>query len=791
MIQWLKRLFAKPAPLVMEPKRGGITTMALDKASRKASVQQVFHPYEPPAGVIPANKRSEALAMDATPYDYVNAAYVNNNFPGYQYLAMLAQLPEYRKMSEVVAKEMTRKWIKLSSKSKDDDKSDKIAKIEDALKKFKVQALFRKAAELDGLYGRGQIYIDVDKPSGGLASEDPDELATPLFIAPAKIKKGALKGFLMIEPVWTYPSAYNATDPLSSNYYRPQAWYVMGRTVHASRLLNFVGREVPDLLKSAYNFGGLSMSQMAQPYVQNFIRTRDSVSDVVHSFSVSGVMTNMSSVLSGTDDAQFFNRAQLFNTLRDNRGLMMLDKDSEEFFQFNTPLSGLDSLQAQSQEQMSAVSSIPLVKLLGITPSGLNASSDGEIQVFYDHIGSMQAALFSDPLTKVIQLIQLNEFGEIDPDIVFQFETLYGMDDVEKSTVRKANADTDAVLVSIGAISPDEARARVASDPESGYDSLEGELDDEDNMALQDRADSLTAKAKVNDDHALDAEFNESDHPRAENGQFGSGAGKKKEYTDRNGFVRQGGLSKAERKHESALYGAIKQNPHAVIEKYRAMHGLTIDPDKVKDLSAAYRKDKDLAKAVHEPSSAASKLILTQYLAEKAAAGDESPTIFTAGGSGSGKSATQPIAERKLGAKSGGLVIDSVLSNFKSAESRIDETLAATKGDVGIAYTNTPLESALKFNAKRTRAVSIDTLIHAHVGASNNIRVLQQHYADNPRVKIVVMNNLGKIEDAHEGSVSDVPQYDKSAMREKLVSVAKSLLDNGEIDAKRYLLLVD
>nr|HNH74070.1 hypothetical protein [Candidatus Obscuribacter sp.] len=40
---------------------------------------------------------------------------------------------------------------------------------------------------------RGQIFIDLDKPSGGMASEDPDELQAPLFIAPAKIKKGAVK----------------------------------------------------------------------------------------------------------------------------------------------------------------------------------------------------------------------------------------------------------------------------------------------------------------------------------------------------------------------------------------------------------------------------------------------------------------------------------------------------------------------------------------------------------------------------------------------------------------------
>jgi hypothetical protein len=37
-------------------------------------------------------------------------------FPGYPYLAELAQRPEYRTFSETIATEMTRKWIKFSGK---------------------------------------------------------------------------------------------------------------------------------------------------------------------------------------------------------------------------------------------------------------------------------------------------------------------------------------------------------------------------------------------------------------------------------------------------------------------------------------------------------------------------------------------------------------------------------------------------------------------------------------------------------------------------------------------------
>lgn len=472
----------KPEP----PARKGISHMVLARSRQKAmdEAEQVrIEAYQPPVGVIPAAAAKDALAMDATPYDYVNGVYGGAAFKGYPYLAQLSQQPEYRKMAETIAKQMTRKWIKVKAKG-DADKSERVAAMEDALKKFKVQASFRKAAELDGFFGRGQIYIDVKTPSGAPAQADPDELKTPLLRSPAKIGKGALIGFKVVEPVWTYPAAYDSSNPLAPDFYKPLSWYVMGQTVHASRLLLFISRELPDLLKASYNFGGLSMSQLAEPYVNNWLRTRDSVSDLVHAFSINGLKTDMGAALSGGDGDDLFNRLDVFNRMRDNRGTFAIDKETEEFFQLNTPLSGLDALQAQSQEQMASVSNIPLVYLLGIAPSGLNATTDGETKVFHSYIRSMQADLFGGNLDRVFEIIQLSEFGEIDPDIGYEFEPLDEMDPAALATIRKTDADTDAVLITVGVISPDESRARVAGDESSPYHGLQenaelGELDDE------------------------------------------------------------------------------------------------------------------------------------------------------------------------------------------------------------------------------------------------------------------------------------------------------------------------
>jgi uncharacterized protein len=231
------------------------------------------------------------------------------------------------------------------------------------------------------------------------------------------------------------PTTFNTTDPLRPDFYRPNAWNVMGQGVHDSRMLTFIGRPVPDILKPFYAYGGLSVVQMAKPYVDNWVRTRESVSDLLASFSQSGVKgIDMIDALASGNLDDLFNRIDVYNNLRDNRGFMALMGD-EEFFNVSTQLGTLDKLQAQAQEQMASVSGIPLVKLLGVTPSGLNASSDGEVRVFYDMIHAYQEKIFAQPLRKALDLVMLSEFGEIDESISFLFEPLWQMSDAEKADV--------------------------------------------------------------------------------------------------------------------------------------------------------------------------------------------------------------------------------------------------------------------------------------------------------------------------------------------------------------------
>jgi len=452
-------------------------------------------------------KLGAPLAMDdannAPMWAYMNQANCGLGFAGYPYLAELAQRSEYRAPTETIAAEATREWIDVTVKGKaskkkrkergevvevandadadgngvDDALEDKIEALEAALESFKVRDSFRRLSEQDGFFGRSQLYIDVDP--GRLDRDQRDQL--PLVVDPKTIPKGSLKGLQVVEPIWTSPYNYNSTDPTLPSFYKPNAWFVMGRRVHASRLLTFVSREVPDMLKPAYNFGGLSLSQLMEPYVFQWLRTRNSVSDLIYNFSIIVLKTDMAAVLADKGGAAgakagmgFFDRLKLFTQTRSNQGLMTIDKTREELEQIAVPLSSLDKLQAQAQEHMAAPSHIPLVKLTGITPSGLNASSEGEIQVWYDWIRSYQIAFYAKHLKHVLDVLQLHLFGTIDESIGFEFKPLSSPTVKELSEIRKANAETDAAYIDKGVISPEEVRERVSSDPQSGYDNLTG-----------------------------------------------------------------------------------------------------------------------------------------------------------------------------------------------------------------------------------------------------------------------------------------------------------------------------
>lgn len=481
------------APTPQTPPRGAqparwrglqrqLQRLQANRANKRAKI--ALGPCAPTPGVVPPKelKAVVKLAEDSMPFGWANGTgmYGNggfdNYFKGYPYLAQLSQMPEYRNISQTIAEEMTRKGITI--KGSDSVPKKKIAELQEFVSKYKLMEVCRNALEQDGFFGRSHIYVDVAKPNGAKAEDDPVELESELFLSDKKIPKGSSLVFTVVEAMWTYPGLYNSVNPLAEDYYRPTTWYVMGKTVHSSRLVPIIAQPVADILKAAYSFGGLSLSQIAEPYIDNWIRTRNSVGDMVHSYSLTGLKTDLSSLLEvETDDPQdLMNRVAMLNETKDNRSTVVIDKDKEEFFQYNTPIAGLDKLQAQAQEHICSVTHIPLVKYTGLSPTGLNASSDGEIRVWYDFILARNERVLREPLKYMLEIIQLVEWGKIDESLTFEFAPLFEPTPKELEELRKSRAESDKVYVDSGVISQQDARSILVNEPGSRYASLDQAL---------------------------------------------------------------------------------------------------------------------------------------------------------------------------------------------------------------------------------------------------------------------------------------------------------------------------
>ncbi len=272
------------------------------------------------------------------------------------------------------------------------------------------------------------------------------------------------------------PYSWNSTNPRAPDFYKPQSWFELGKKTHSSRYCTFIFREVPDLLKPAYDFAGISITQLMMPYVNRWLRTAKSVNDLINIFSIVNLATDLATMLQAApqDPKSIFSRLKAFVHTRDNKGVMVTNKATEELSIQNASLSGLDKLQAQAQEHMATPGRMPLIKFFGITPSGLNSSSEGEFQNWYAYVKGMQELGFNDHVKRVLELVQMDLFGTVDDDIVHEWQPLFEPTGKELAEIRKSDADRDGVYVDKGVVDPDEVRDKLRKDPESGYNNLVG-----------------------------------------------------------------------------------------------------------------------------------------------------------------------------------------------------------------------------------------------------------------------------------------------------------------------------
>lgn len=400
-------------------------------------------------------------------YNMIHNLYNYPQFMGYSALAGLSQDGVIRAGVTLRADEMTRRWIEFNYNGEASD-SDASQAVEAEMTRLKVDRVFREAAEMCGFFGGCLAYIDVGNISG-------EDMRLPLGGDSDTIRPGMIKGFKLIEPTYIAPGRYSCFNPLDNDYFVPQSWLINGREVHASRFLYFSEDKPPTLLLPAYNFFGIPLAQTVCDNVRHFSECSAAAARLLQKFSCTVFKTDMSDLFNGSAGEEARKRIKLFARYRDNDGVEVIDKESEDIADVSTPIGGVTDIVRQQMEIVAAMFGEPAVKLWGISPGGFNSTGESDMKAHYDHIHAVQERIFREPLEYVVKLLQLNTTGAVDDALSFEFIPLSDEDEDLKARCNKTTADTYATLIDRGVISGAEARLALANDPSSGFANIDAD----------------------------------------------------------------------------------------------------------------------------------------------------------------------------------------------------------------------------------------------------------------------------------------------------------------------------
>ena len=466
-------------------RKNRFKAVAKKEAARMPTLSELKQMYSPPAtsgrpsadvrAAMDAAFEADVLPMIQSGYSILGAAAMPR-FIGYPALVGLSQNGLMRAAFDMIADEMTRKWIDINTTKalKDGEQNPVIADLKTDIATFNIKPLFHDASRVTSNLGGCLAYIDTGE-------EDPAVLMTPLYLDESTFKPGSLRGFRLIEPFNISPGFYNANNPLAEDYFKPRSYFILGREVHASRFLPpFSSALPPTMLLPAYNFFGIPLAQTVLDVVQHFTECREAEARLLKKFSLTVFKTDMSDLMNGLADTNIRARLKYFVQNCDNDGLMTIDKEREDIIKVETPLAGVTDIVRQSMEMVAAYFGEPTVKLWGISPGGFNSTGEADLRNHYDHVAATQEKMFREPLNAVLRLLQYNRRGEVDDSITASFIPIGDQDAGQIASVNKQKADTASVYLQNGVLAPEEVRQMLADDEQSGYTTIDVEAVPED-----------------------------------------------------------------------------------------------------------------------------------------------------------------------------------------------------------------------------------------------------------------------------------------------------------------------
>jgi len=330
---------------------------------------------------------------------------------------------------DTYADDMTRQGIEL----KGDMPPDQIESLEKAAGRLMLWDALGDTIKWARLYGGCVAVLLID----GQNPETPLRLDT--------IQKGQFKGLLPLDRWVVQPTLQDLITELGPNMGKPKFYEViadaqglMNMKIHYSRVIRVDGVDLPYWQRIAENGWGQSVLERLWDRLVAFDSTTEGAAQLVYkahlrTYQVDGLREIIA--MGGKAFEGLVKQLDLIRLYQSNEGLTLMDaKDKFEAHQYS--FSGLSDMMLQFGQQISGAIGIPLVRLFGQSPAGLNATGESDIRNYYDNVKQQQERRLRTGVGKLYDVLFRSELGRPPPDSFdFEFCPLWQMSDTEKATI--------------------------------------------------------------------------------------------------------------------------------------------------------------------------------------------------------------------------------------------------------------------------------------------------------------------------------------------------------------------
>lgn len=339
-----------------------------------------------------------------------------------------------RNIVDCIAEDATREWREIKCKD-----ADKIREEEDRLQvPTKVLEAFKWAR----LYGGAGILMITDQP-----------LDRPLNMN--AIKKGGLKNLIVLDRFYLTPEAKIIFDPTSPDFLLPSYYLVAGSVsgrVHQSHVARFDGESLPIRLRMANATWGDSSLRKAIEPIEDFLTSTFGVAESLQEFNVDIIKRQgMFEDLSSDQDEAIKKRFETFRLMKSIVHLALLD-DTETFERRAVEYGGVSEMIRTLQQILAGASKTPLTKLFGESPTGLNATGEGDRKNYNETLRSAQSSQLDPALRKLDEVLVRSAIGNFPSDFNYEWKPLYSPTEFEEANANKIQADADIAYLEANVI---------------------------------------------------------------------------------------------------------------------------------------------------------------------------------------------------------------------------------------------------------------------------------------------------------------------------------------------------